>query len=110
MSAAELRVWTGDDGSRAAIRFSHPKGNIITADTIRMIDGALEELGANHRLKLLILEGEGNDFSFGASIPEHAPGEIERVLPRAHALIEKLLAFPSPTAALVRGRCLGGGF
>src|SRR4029077_16041014 len=52
----------------------------------------------------------GADFSFGASIPEHAPGEIGRVLPEAHALVYALLDLPIVTAALVRGRCLGGGF
>jgi cyclohexa-1,5-dienecarbonyl-CoA hydratase len=43
-------------------------------------------------------------------VPEHRPGQIERVLPDAHALILDLLTLPAPTAAVVRGRCLGGGF
>ena len=73
-------------------------------------DVALDELAPARPLKLLSIDALAPDFSFGASIPEHAPGEIDRVLPQAHALIQKLLAFPAPTAALVRGRCLGGGF
>jgi cyclohexa-1,5-dienecarbonyl-CoA hydratase len=109
-SEAELRVWTSDDGARTSLTLAHPKGNIITRTLVDMIDAALDELAAASHLKLVTIEGQGVDFSFGASIPEHAPGEIEEVLPRAHALIEKLLAFPAPTAALVRGRCLGGGF
>jgi len=32
------------------------------------------------------------------------------VLPSTHRVIKQLLAFPAPTAALVAGRCLGGGF
>lgn len=60
--------------------------------------------------KLIALEGRGPDFSFGASIPEHAPGEIERVLPDMHKLVFDLLDAPAPTAAIVRGQCLGGGF
>jgi cyclohexa-1,5-dienecarbonyl-CoA hydratase len=71
---------------------------------------ALDPLAHDPHLKLLTIEGAGADFSFGASIPEHAPGQIERVLPQAHALIYALLDFPAPTAAIVRGRCLGGGF
>jgi cyclohexa-1,5-dienecarbonyl-CoA hydratase len=97
-------------GARASIRLFHPKGNIITAVMIGALGRALDEASGGRHLKLLTIEGAGADFSFGASIPEHAPGEIERVLPQAHALIEKMLAFPAPTAALVRGRCLGGGF
>src|SRR5690606_17735862 len=41
---------------------------------------------------------------------EHAPGEIEHALPEMHELVREMLALPAPTAAVVRGRCLGGGF
>lgn len=95
---------------RAALRIVHPKGNIVTGEMIAALSQALESLERQPHLKLLTIEGAGADFSFGASIPEHAPGQIDRVLPEMHALIYALLDFPAPTAALVRGRCLGGGF
>jgi cyclohexa-1,5-dienecarbonyl-CoA hydratase len=98
------------DGTRATLTMYHAKGNIITDALIHMMDVSLDRLAPMQALRLLTVEARGPDFSFGASIPEHAPGEIERVLPKTHALVRKLLAFPSPTAALVRGRCLGGGF
>jgi cyclohexa-1,5-dienecarbonyl-CoA hydratase len=110
MSDARVRLAFAPDGTRAAIRLFHPKGNIITAGMMTMLEGALDEITGRVHLKLLTIEGEGPDFSFGASVPEHAPGEIERVLPQTHALIERLLDLPVTTAALVRGRCLGGGF
>jgi cyclohexa-1,5-dienecarbonyl-CoA hydratase len=105
-----VAISTDVSGARASIRLFHPKGNIITADMIGALGRALDEIAGRPQVKLVTIEGTGADFSFGASIPEHAPGEIERVLPRTHALIETLLACPAPTAALVRGRCLGGGF
>jgi cyclohexa-1,5-dienecarbonyl-CoA hydratase len=95
---------------RAAVRLFHPTGNIITAEMIRVLGDVLDDLAGEPHLRLLTFEGEGPDFSFGASIPEHRTGQIEQVLPAAHALIERLLDVPVPTAALVRGRCLGGGF
>jgi cyclohexa-1,5-dienecarbonyl-CoA hydratase len=98
------------DRTRAAFRLFHPKGNIITAEMIRALSQALEPCMHDPRLKLITIEGAGKDFSFGASIPEHAPGVIERVLPEAHALIHALLDVPAVTAAVVRGRCFGGGF
>ena len=110
MSEARVHVDVAPDGARAAIRLFHPKGNIITAEMLSGIDHALDGIASRRHLKLLTIEGQGADFSVGASIPEHAPGEIERVLPQAHALIARLLDAPVPTAALVRGRCLGGGF
>lgn len=95
--------------TRAAFRLFHPKGNIVTADMIRALAQALDAIVEDPHLKLVTIEGAGADFSFGASIPEHAPQDIGRVLPEAHALIYALLDLPVVTAALVRGRCLGGG-
>ena len=96
--------------TRAAFRLFHPKGNIVTAEMIHALSQGIENVAQNPHLKLMTIEGAGADFSFGASIPEHAPAEIGRVLPEAHALIYALLDAPAVTAALVRGRCLGGGF
>jgi cyclohexa-1,5-dienecarbonyl-CoA hydratase len=98
------------DRTRAAFHLFHPTGNIITLETIEALAEGLVALGGEPHLKLITLEGDGPDFSFGASIPEHAPGQIELVLPEAHHLIMTLLDAPAPTAAIVRGRCLGGGF
>jgi cyclohexa-1,5-dienecarbonyl-CoA hydratase len=110
MTASPVRVAFDDARSRAAFTIYHPKGNIVTAEMIRALTQAIEGVAENPHLKLITIEGAGADFSFGASIPEHAPAEIGRVLPEAHALIYALLDVPAVTAALVRGRCLGGGF
>lgn len=99
-----------EEGSRAAIRFSHPKGNILTREIMAGMRAACEDLSRAPRLKLITLAPDGPDFCFGASVPEHAPGEIEHALPEMHALVRDLLAVSAPTAAIVRGRCLGGGF
>jgi cyclohexa-1,5-dienecarbonyl-CoA hydratase len=107
---APVTVTTLAGGARVNLRLFHPKGNIVTLEMMRAIGAALETLRANPHLKLITIDGEGPDFSYGASIPEHAPGEIARVLPESHRLILGLLDAPAPTAAIVRGRCLGGGF
>jgi cyclohexa-1,5-dienecarbonyl-CoA hydratase len=96
--------------TRAAFRLSHPKGNIITLEMVTALRSAIEPLAENPHLKLVTIEGAGADFSFGASIPEHAPDRIAGVLPEMHRLLEDLLELPAVTAAVVRGRCLGGGF
>lgn len=107
---APVQLAFNRDQTRAAFRLFHPKGNIVTAEMIRAFGQSLDTIAENPHLKLVTIEGAGADFSFGASIPEHAPGEIEQVLPAAHALIGAILDLPVVTAALVRGRCLGGGF
>lgn len=105
-----LSVAFNADQTRAAFTIYHPTGNILTADMVGALRSALDGVAENPHLKLITLEGAGPDFSFGASIPEHAPDQIGRVLPEMHALIYELLEAPAPTVALVRGRCFGGGF
>jgi cyclohexa-1,5-dienecarbonyl-CoA hydratase len=105
-----LAVLMHEDRQRVTLRFRHPKGNIITNELVAELRQALQDLSESTTLRLLMLEGEGADFSFGASVPEHAPGEIDAALPEFHALMLDLLSMPCVTAAVVRGRCLGGGF
>lgn len=105
-----LSVLVHEDTKRVTLRFSHPTGNVITDELVREMRQALEDLSQSTALRLLMIEGDGRDFSFGAFVPEHAPGAAEKSLPLFHALIEDLLAMPFATAAIVRGRCLGGGF
>jgi cyclohexa-1,5-dienecarbonyl-CoA hydratase len=86
------------------------KGNLVSAAAVHSLRDSLAGAPADPHIKLIALEARGPDFSFGASIPEHAPAEIARVLPDMHRLIFDLLDAPAPTAAVVRGQCLGGGF
>src|SRR5207249_934184 len=101
--SAPVTVAFNRDRSRAAFRLFHPKGNILTREMVQALQSALESIEPNPHLKLITIEGDGPDFSFGASVPEHAPDEIARVLPEMHALIERLLDAPAVTAAVVRG-------
>jgi cyclohexa-1,5-dienecarbonyl-CoA hydratase len=110
MSQSPVSISISDDQSRVAFRLFHPKGNIITVEMVHALRAALETLPENPHLKLATIEGEGGDFSYGASIAEHTPDEIGRALPAMRGLIDDLLSMPVPTAAIVRGRCLGGGF
>ena len=108
--SALLTVAFDANRTRAAFKLDHPKGNIITSEMIDALAAALEPLNEYAHLKLVTIEGAGDDCSFGASIPEHTAERIGTVLPRMHRLVQDLLAAAAPTAAIVRGRCLGGGF
>jgi cyclohexa-1,5-dienecarbonyl-CoA hydratase len=108
--SAPVSVAFNADQSRVAFTLFHPKGNIVTAEMVGALRSGLEAVSTNHRLKLITIEGAGQNFSFGASIPEHTPDVIGTVLPDMHALVYDLLDAPAVTAAIVRGRCLGGGF
>ena len=96
--------------TRASLVFRHPTGNILTLELMRQMRSALEDLLESPHLRLLTIEGGGADFCFGASVAEHTRESMRLVLPEMHALIRDLMSLPVPTAAVVRGRCLGGGF
>jgi cyclohexa-1,5-dienecarbonyl-CoA hydratase len=105
-----VHVSVNANQTRAAFRFHHPTGNILTCEMLAAMRSGLENISHNPHLKLVSLEGEGQDFSFGASIVEHVPQEIARALGELDGLVVDLLELPALTAAIVRGRCLGGGF
>lgn len=72
---------------------------------------ALAEASADRSLKLVVLKGAGDQFSYGASVPEHTPDQVDAMLPEFHALLRAMNDLPlPPLMALVQGRCLGGGF
>jgi len=96
--------------TRASLVFQHPTGNILTLELMRQIRAALEDLLESRHLRLLTIQGAGADFCFGASVAEHTRDHMRTVLPEMHALIKDLIGLPVPTAAVVCGRCLGGGF
>jgi cyclohexa-1,5-dienecarbonyl-CoA hydratase len=70
------------------------------------LDDQIPQLPA---LKLVVFEGVGKHFSFGASVEEHLPETVGDMLPAFHDLFRKLESTSIPTAAVVRGQCLGGG-
>jgi len=96
------------DGAVEHILLNTPKANLLDAAMIAALRTHLTTL-PRPGLKLVVLEGAGDHFSFGASVPEHLPGEVGAMLPAFHALFRGLQRLGVMTAAVVRGRCLGGG-
>lgn len=108
---APIRVSCEHGGELDRIVLARPKANVLDAEMVAAITQHVESLAASPGpCKLLVFEGEGSHFSFGASVEEHLPEKIGRVLPGFHALFRAIEALRVPTAAVVRGQCLGGGF
>jgi len=103
-----MTVATKRTPGRLRLILDAPNGNAITDAMVVTLRDALKNIESP--LKLVTLESAGSDFSFGSSLDEHTPARMPDVLPRFHALIVELLRVPAVTAAVVSGRCLGGGF
>ncbi len=97
------------EGSVARIILNDGKGNIL--DNIMMKDllAAFAKFKENKDLKLITFEGEGKNFSFGASVEEHTKYNCEEMLKSFHRLFYDIIAISIPTMAKISGQCLGGG-
>ncbi|MCI0341323.1 MAG: enoyl-CoA hydratase-related protein [Planctomycetales bacterium] len=104
-------VHVQDDEAGALLRLvlDAPKGNVLDLRMIEALAGALRRLPEFPEARLVLLEGAGSHFSFGASVPEHRRETAPALLRAFHALVRLLLELPRPTAAAVRGQCLGAG-
>jgi cyclohexa-1,5-dienecarbonyl-CoA hydratase len=104
-----IKVWLEAEGRLLRLRLDRPKTNIIDATMMGALDAALFENLGNRKLGAALIDAEGPNFSFGASVEEHLPERCASLLEGFHRLVLRLLEAPFPVLVAVRGQCLGGG-
>jgi cyclohexa-1,5-dienecarbonyl-CoA hydratase len=97
------------DGAAVKITLNSPKANILEAAMLAEIQHALDELTCAPEVKVIVFEGSGKHFSFGASVQEHTKENAAMMLRAFHKMFHTLVDMAVPTVAVVRGQCLGGG-
>ncbi len=109
--SAPIRCVSERSGQIQRIVLDRPKANVLDLEMIRAVRGRLAEISSDPGpLKLVVFEGVGENFSFGASVGEHLPDKVSELLPAFHGFFRDLERLGAPSAALVRGQCLGGAF
>jgi cyclohexa-1,5-dienecarbonyl-CoA hydratase len=103
-----IEVSSRADGRVLHLLLAKPKANILDSAMIRALSSALEE-SVNDETCLVVFEGQGDHFCFGASVEEHQPDQAAEMLQAFHGLFRQLADLAVPTCAVVRGQCLGGG-
>lgn len=109
MSDSPLKVELIKGGRVLHLTLARPKANIVDAQMLSAIKAALADNRANRVLAAVVLDAEGPNFSFGASVEEHLPQQCAAMLQTIHGVILDMLAYPVPILVAVRGHCLGGG-
>lgn len=104
-----VRLETLDGGAIWRAVLNTPKANILDREKCRILSDIFVEARGEPGLKAVVIEGEGPHFSFGASVQEHLPDQIQAMLSGFHGLFYKILDAHVMTLAVVRGQCLGGG-
>jgi cyclohexa-1,5-dienecarbonyl-CoA hydratase len=103
-----LKVWFDKDERVLRLRLAKPVANIIDAAMIDALGSALASHVADSHLMAVVLDAEGPNFSFGASVEEHLPGQCADMLRKLHSLVMQMIEYPVPIVAAIHGQCLGG--
>jgi cyclohexa-1,5-dienecarbonyl-CoA hydratase len=105
---APVRVEPTDEGAFWRVVLGGSKGNILDGKAMEALRRVFEAAGRETELRAVILEGEGKHFSFGASVQEHLPGQVEEMLGSFRETLLALFDSHVTHLAAVRGQCLGG--
>ncbi len=98
-----------EEGRVARLTISAGRGNVLTIAVLEDLARAALAAGEEERCVALLLEADGDDFSFGVSVKDHLAATAAPMLAAVRGAAEALLAVDLPLLVAVRGRCLGGG-
>jgi cyclohexa-1,5-dienecarbonyl-CoA hydratase len=105
-----IRGVRAHDDALLTLTIGRPPGNVFTAELMRDLTRHIHEAAGLPRLRLIVLQAEGEHFSYGAAVAEHTPDRVGQMLPVLRELVMAIASSPVPVAALVQGMCLGGAF
>jgi 3-hydroxyacyl-CoA dehydrogenase/enoyl-CoA hydratase/3-hydroxybutyryl-CoA epimerase len=87
--------------------------NTLDDEALVELDAALDKLERDRPRGLVIRSAKAGGFVAGADIVQFRRitdvAQIEALLARGHAILDRLDRLPLPTIAVIHGYCLGGG-
>ncbi len=105
----KIKLSITNDNSVARILLDDGKGNVLDALMIEELQNVLDSFKYKNELKLIVFEGAGKHFSFGASVDEHKKEFAGAMLRGFHQLFYSIRDLGIPSLAKISGQCLGGG-
>jgi cyclohexa-1,5-dienecarbonyl-CoA hydratase len=105
----KIKVSYSYENSVANIVLDDGKGNVLDHIMIDGLQYILDSFTKKDDLKLIVFEGAGKHFSFGASVEEHQKEFAGTMLRTFHQLFYSIRDLSIPALAKVSGQCLGGG-
>jgi methylglutaconyl-CoA hydratase len=114
--SSQAVLWGVDARGVATVTLNRPDVNNAYDDAlIGGLHAAMDELGAQRGLRVVVLRGAGKHFQAGADLKwimrtaAQDAGENERVSRATALAVHRLNTLLVPTVALVQGGCFGGG-
>ena len=113
MSSGKVESSTDGRGVATVTLDNQKKLNIIGADTVAALTGAISALAKKPGIRCIVLTGAGERaFIGGADVGEMgnlAPESARTFITNLHLLCREIRTAPVPVIAKIRGYCLGGG-
>ena len=113
---ADEVLWAIDPRGVATVTLNRPEvNNAYNGALIQGLHDAMDALGNESRLRIVVLKGNGRHFQAGADlswisgVAKQSPQENEKVSRLTAEAIRRLDTCPVPTLALIQGGCFGGG-
>lgn len=108
-----VTVTRDEDRKTAVVSFNRPdRINALNRDLLAQFMAALEELADDAAVSVVVLRGEGKNFSAGYDVVSGYGAKNAyddwRNLQRLVDMWEQVHRFPKPVIAAVEGHCLGG--
>ncbi len=109
-------LWSVDRRGVATVSLNRPQvNNAYNGELIAGLHAAMDALGREPALRIVVLKGNGRHFQAGADlawiggVAAQDPRENESVSRQTAEAIRRLDTCPVPTLALIQGGCFGGG-
>ena len=93
----------------ARLTLDRPPANVLSIDSMREINAALESLEYQREVKLVVFSAAGKYFSPGFELGDHLGDRAYIMLEEFHKIFENLAKTDKPTLAVVAGPALGAG-
>ena len=110
MAEERVRAELLECGTLLHLVLDRAPGNILTSGLMEQLGHELASHADERSLRMVVLQGAGGQFCWGASVEEHRKATAKGMLRALSRLVREIARYPVPVAALVEGRCLGGGF
>ena len=81
-----VTVTDSHDGRVRELILGGSRGNLLTQRLVEEFRDAMRSAAKDRKLKLIVITGEKDHFSYGADVGEHLPEKIAEVQARAEAL------------------------
>ncbi len=105
----KIKLSFSNENSVAHVLLDDGKGNVLDYIMMEELQSVFNSFKEKKELKLIVMEGAGKHFSFGASVEEHTKELAAAMLRSFHQLFFTLRDLSIPTLAKISGQCLGGG-